>query len=237
MYPAIRRIHSLFSFSTAFSQHPHYIGSDFLSFALDRHGSRLIQRHLSNCDQSTLSLIIQDAIPHLLTLSVDVFGNYIVQQMITNSTTMPPGILESLKNNLIPLCVDQHGCRVIQASFCHRTALDVIATELLNSGRLGEMTIHVYGNHIVQRIVQLTGPNNNGLGQLMEASMYHLSKDQFGCRFVQRMIEVGWVSPTSWDVKSLINEKYGHYIIQHLLKHSSSVEKNKVRRSGEWRAE
>ena len=51
------------------------------------------------------------------------------------------------------------------------------------------------------------------------------------------MIEVGWVSPTSWDVKSLVNEKYGHYIIQHLLKHSSSVEKNKVRRSGEWRAE
>ena len=204
------------------------IRSHFLPFALDQHGSRLIQLHLSAPSAATLSLITEDAMPHLLTLSIDVFGNYIVQKIIQISTSLPETVVEFLTENVIPLCHDQYGCRVIQASFCHERIIHIVASELHAQGKMKEMLTHVNGNHVVQKIVQLAGPQSYGVAEILQGDVDALSKDQYGCRFVQRMIEGGWGEHMEWDVKSCINHQYGNYIIQHLLVYGTAVSKNRV---------
>ena len=204
------------------------IRSQFLSFALDQHGSRLIQHHLSAPSPDTLSLITEDAMPHLLALSTDVFGNYIVQKIIQTSESLPEPVTEFLTENVIPLCHDQYGCRVVQASFCHNRILHVVASELHSKGKMKEMLTHVNGNHVVQKVVQIAGPHSYNLAGILQGNVEVLSKDQYGCRFVQRMIEGGWGEHMEWDVKSCINHQYGNYIIQHLLVYGTAISKNKV---------
>ena len=205
-----------------------YIRNQFLTFALDQHGSRLIQHHLSYPTNSILSTITEDCIPHLMALSTDVFGNYIVQKILTLTSSLAEPIVSFLRENIVALCKDQYGCRVIQASFCHPQMLTLLAAELNEKGELKNMLTHVNGNHVVQKIVMLCGPNSHGLIEILQENIKTLCKDQYGCRVVQRMVEGGCSDGMEWDIEACMNHQYGNYIIQHLLSYGSPDSRDRI---------
>jgi len=49
----------------------------------DQYGSRFIQQKLETASTEEKNMVYQEIMPHALALMTDVFGNYVVQKVIT----------------------------------------------------------------------------------------------------------------------------------------------------------
>ncbi|GMH52240.1 hypothetical protein TL16_g01189, partial [Triparma laevis f. inornata] len=207
-----------------------HVRPNLMQFALDQHGSRLVQHHLNNPSPVLLAQITSDCLPHLFTLSTDVFGNYIVQKIISLTALLLAPVSHFLVKNVMPLIKDQYGCRVVQAALIHVDLLRTIVHSIIEQGQLEAMLTHVNANHVLQKAVLLSTASIIS-PSLTPASIRRLSLDQYGCRVIQRMIESGWGEGVNWNIEECINHQYGNYIIQHLACYGDTVSKIKIFRS------
>jgi pumilio RNA-binding family len=49
----------------------------------DQHGSHFIQQKLEPASPDEKGMVFQEVLPHALTLMTDVFGNYVIQKVVT----------------------------------------------------------------------------------------------------------------------------------------------------------
>lgn len=89
-----------------------------LEMAKEQHGCRYLQRLLGNASLSEVQLLLDEVLPHIGTLMVDPFGNYLVQKVLDVCTpaqrlavleracTAPGGLPEVTRNT--------HGTRAAQ---------------------------------------------------------------------------------------------------------------------------
>ena len=52
-------------------------------YSADQHGSRFIQQKLEMASDEEKGMVFQEVLPHALTLMTDVFGNYVIQKVMS----------------------------------------------------------------------------------------------------------------------------------------------------------
>jgi hypothetical protein len=186
-----------------------------VSFMKHQNGSRYIQERLSNASSSLISAILKCIIfeeQHIVELSEDIFGNYVVQiffeqfteRQDTESEQWVKWLIEGLlRGNTLRLSRHLYGCRVIQKAFdClpPRESIKLIE-EIKHQGRvLGPsqrtqleecITCH-HGNHVIQKIITLGLPiaHIQFIVDCVASNMPLYSQHQYGCRIVQNIINL-----------------------------------------------
>lgn len=140
--------------SFLFKESEHVITSDSLTQEIiillckDQEASRFIQKRLEYATESELDWLFDSISNHLIELSCDLFGNYVIQKYITTHGEI---IYDILRNRLSILSYDIYGCRVVQK------LLDLIyfnlEDEFFNS--VIDLTKDQNGNHVIQKVIEV----------------------------------------------------------------------------------
>jgi len=134
-----------------------------------------------------------------------------------------------------------YGCRVVQK------AIEVIEPEQ-KAQLVRELQGHVHkcirdqnGNHVIQKIIEeVPVEHTQFIIESFVNKVYQLATHNYGCRVIQRILEhyehysksTGTVTEIVKELlycsNSLVQDQYGNYVIQHVLKHGRNEDKNEV---------
>ena len=146
-------------------------------------------------------------------------------------------LIERFRNNIHVLSTHVYGCRVIQKLIDYIENVDCIIDELQNC--ILELIASPNGNHVIQKCIDKSQLNKNGFLKRItvefEKDCINLAQQRYGCRVLQRLFELSDPSDVqklltiiSTNVGDLINDRYGNYVIQHLIQSDYLGHKNKI---------
>lgn len=195
----------------------------------EQEGSRYIQDKLDLWTQSDVEIFFETIIESFVDLSTNVFGNYVVQKIIKQlNETQLVEIFYKIYEHIGTMSLNIYGCRVIQIflELCKKyelTQFNEIVSCLQNN--FEEITTSSYGNHVMQKCMELDGKNMLVIKMCYEAHKY--AKEKYGCRIIQNMLQNKYDMKVSVieDLKSnllsnastLITDQYGNYVLQILI--------------------
>ncbi|CAD8205664.1 unnamed protein product [Paramecium octaurelia] len=216
------------------------LDGDLISKCKDQNGARCIQKAFQESSQAIKEQIFNKLEKGLLSLSKDVFGNYVIQNLLEFGTPFQQQkILIFLQPHSSQLAFHPYGCRVLQKLLqnAHNTPdfsglFDTFKT------RVRELVIDQHGNHVVQKLIQLMeGDISLWVLDGIEGQVNKLVINSFGCRIIQKAVSISNNHPER-QMKILIEimnlayelciSQYGNYIIQQLLKDGPLVIKNQI---------
>jgi len=222
-----------------------------IELAKDQTGSRYIQQLLDShllTSHDIHELFIR-ILPSTNELTMDPFGNYVMQKMIDDLPESNRHILlRELSGNFFNLSIHMYGCRVVQR-LIETTNIEgqiCIASEL--RGHVVECVEDQNANHVIQKLIERL-PSHR-LQPIVCEIIGHIPRmgiHCYGCRVVQRLIEKlmpppigraggssskGAIGNAAEDANRLIGEilahlwqlsqdQYGNYVIQHVLTHGT----------------
>jgi hypothetical protein len=116
-----------------------------------------------------------------------------------------------------------------------------LAKSILTSENLNKLSTDQNGNHVIQKLIEKVVVTDNSrnkynsvnillpLLESFKGHAYELSTHPLGCRVIQRLLEtipsenLGQfiVDEIIYHITDLCEDKYGNYVIQHILVHSS----------------
>jgi pumilio RNA-binding family len=215
----------------------------FMEFSCDQHGSRFIQQKLEIA-QSEKDLVFEEIYPEALRLMTDVFGNYVIQKFFEyGSQTQKRKLGDALRGHVLDLSLQMYGCRVVQK------ALEVIEPEQ-QIYLVTELEGHVLtcikdqnGNHVIQKVIEHVDPEHTQfIVRTFIGKVFKLATHPYGCRVIQRILEQPGIndttstdSPTRLIVSellhctiSLVQDQYGNYVVQHVLKYGLKEDKHEI---------
>ena len=159
--------------------------NNLAAFAFDHDGVNALQKVIYMASPTELTLIIQELSPRLRDLSVDAYGNYIVQALLKSSKDERMTLLitgSAVYGRVLTLSLHIYGCRVIQA------ALDVLPYEA-KLKIADEIAPHTLGcaadrhaNHVIQKCLQAIQPTAEAVATICEcisSRAYEVSKAGF----------------------------------------------------------
>jgi len=199
-----------------------------LAFVTDQEGSRFLQQHLTSATNDQLWSTFNHLQSHFVTISQDVFGNYVAQKYLElGSDKLRGAILENLETSIPSLSLGMYGCRVVQKLLECGTHEHKLLVAKQFTGSIIKFVYDQNGNHVVQKIVQYLNPNEIGfVVNEISGYTYNLAIHPYGSRVIQRLL--GKVSrcvarPLLDEIKkhtvALSKNQYGNYIIQWIIKH------------------
>ncbi|KAM3141390.1 hypothetical protein pb186bvf_006508 [Paramecium bursaria] len=193
----------------------------------DQNGARNIQRAFQEGSLELKEIIFQKLERGFLQLSKDVFGNYVIQNLLDYGTQdQRLKIIQSLITSMQVLAFNTYGCRVVQKSLqlAQGTQLFSQIFDQIKS-KVKELVIDQNGNHVVQKIIQLDGPKfSDWIIEGVQGQVKQLSRNSFGCRIIQKAIQMSKQDRLVYifdEILAMAQElcisQYGNYIIQELL--------------------
>jgi len=224
----------------------HYNTFEILDYIIDsklvyrsctcRRGSMFLQYHIMNANWANLNGILEQVMEKLIAICNEKYGNHVVQSFFqVNNQDIERKIVLRMNTSIRALAMNQYGSRVLQRAILLindellRSVMDAIAPNACM------LAVNDSGHHVLQRAIE------RGSGEFVQMllvnfkggrrnnSLIKLSKDSFGCRVVQRMLEsahprdrgviIGAIMSSSRDLLALCEDKYGNYIVQHILNH------------------
>ncbi|CAA7024311.1 unnamed protein product [Microthlaspi erraticum] len=206
--------------------------------AKDQVGSKVLQKLLEEGTFLDIKVIFFEIINHVVELSVDPFGNYLVQKLLhVCDEEMRTSIMTVLTSNpmdLIEISCNNYGTRVVQKMIeTVKTKQQIAMVKLgLEPGRLALVT-DLKGNHVIQTCLKSLGPNHNKF--VLEAVTkycFAIASDQYGCCVVQCCISnsVGaqrerLIDEISRNSLYLSQDPYGNFVVQFLIEKNVSSAK------------
>jgi len=185
-------------------------------FMKHQNGSRYIQEKLKTANNELTLAILRHIIfkqKQILSLSEDIFGNYVIQIFFENGTAEQHQLLieNLLYTNVYRLSRSFYGCRVIQKAF---DCIDIkesikLILELENEGKkrkvdgnngndndgnnkslIHECIICPNANHVIQKIItlELDIKYIQFIIKCIKTNLCFYSSHIFGCRIVQNII-------------------------------------------------
>lgn len=227
----------------------------FVEFSGDQHGSRFIQQKLESANAAEKQMVFKEIHPHALQLMVDVFGNYVIQKFFEHGTAEQKKYLTyTLEGNVLNLSLQMYGCRVVQK------ALEVVTVEQQEKlvreleGNVLKCIKDQNGNHVIQKVIEQVPPHLVlFIIETFKGKVYNLATHPYGCRVIQRILE-HCASPQKRKMVSdpvigpgieaqlkvlkellkstlnLVQDQYGNYVVQHILEHGKSEDKEEIMR-------
>ena len=206
--------------------------ADVIEISRDQVGSRYLQNLLdaNKFTQTQINDLFTNILPETHSLTVDPFGNYVVQKLVEATDQRGRDILlDKLSGLLFPLAIHMYGCRVVQKliELSPQDRQIRVAKELV--GNVVKCVQDQNGNHVIQKLIEnlpsreLTFIVTEFLGNIPVMAVHC-----YGCRVVQRLIEKlspGEAKRLTDEVLShlwqLSQDQYGNYVIQHVLLHGT----------------
>jgi len=137
---------------------------------------------------------------------------------------------------LWPLCVSQHGSRVVQKAFEVADPEEQILLADQLKGRVREASKSPHANYVLQKCIELLPPERVEfvVDELSGRSVV-TARHRFGCRILQRLIEHCPSRQTSdlvvevmTDADRLCRHPFGNFVLQHILEHGTNVQQSQV---------
>ncbi len=198
---------------------------------------------------------MEDVLPEISKLRADIFGNYVVQKLFDFGT---PDMIDRMKQTVVGDMLDLskqiYGCRVVQKAL--EIVNDESLLELIGElhGNLLSCIHDQNGNHVIQKCVEVINSRaakhrlNGNLDMeqrfkretqlLMDCvtdDILSLSCHPYGCRVFQRILEhfddeqKNQILECLRDYhRNLLDDQYGNYVIQHVLKYGKTVDQDSV---------
>ncbi|XP_010478958.1 PREDICTED: putative pumilio homolog 10 isoform X1 [Camelina sativa] len=204
--------------------------------AKDQTGCRVLQKLVDQGTFLETNVIFLEIIDHVVELSMDPFGNYIVQKLIDacdeEQRTLFVSVLTSKPRELIKICLNTYGTRVVQKMI--ETVRTKHQMALVKSGlKPGFLALvkDLNGNHVIQSCLQSLGPNDNKF--VLEAATKHCAEiavHRHGCCVLQCCVanSVGpqherLVAEISRNALRLSQDPFGNYVVQFLIEQKFSA--------------
>ncbi|KAI5149268.1 pumilio RNA-binding family [Enteropsectra breve] len=193
-----------------------------LAVAKDQDGSRFIQALIEKWKPEQISFLFNQIFNDVQELSINLFGNYVIQKLIPALSADELEIMKTkFYGHVYSLSVHIYGCRVIQRLIDSLEDIGFIVREL--EGHTSELIASPNGNHVVQKCIEKSG-DRCFIIKDFEQNCIELAQQRYGCRVLQRLFEV-CREEDMWNIylqiiehiDELINDKYGNYVIQHLI--------------------
>jgi len=188
----------------------------------DQNGSRFIQSKIDTWSPEQIGYFFSQINGSILELSMNLFGNYVVQKLIPilQEDDIFKLILQ-LFNQIYTLSLHTYGCRVIQKLIENLSDIKFIVAEL--DSHAADLIASPNGNHVIQKCID-KNVDKSFLIREFESDCLTLARERYGCRVLQRLFEACEEEET-WNIyleiidnlETLINDKYGNYVIQHLI--------------------
>ncbi|XP_010478960.2 PREDICTED: putative pumilio homolog 10 [Camelina sativa] len=207
--------------------------------AKDQIGCRVLQKLVEEGTfHEATKVIFHEIIDHVVELSLDPFGNYIVQKLLDVSDeeqrTLIVSVLTLKPRELIRICLDTYGTRVVQKMIETVKTKQQIA--LVKSGlRPGFLALvtDLNGNHVIQSCLEFLGPNDNKF--VFDAATKYCAEiavHRHGCCVLQCCLinSVGpqherLVAEISRNALHLSQDPFGNYVVQCLIEQEVSAVK------------
>ncbi|ELA41098.1 uncharacterized protein VICG_01891 [Vittaforma corneae ATCC 50505] len=198
----------------------------------DQEGSRYIQGLMDTWNADQISLFFDRIVDSSFELSMNLFGNYVIQKIIPllNESQIFSLILQFF-GHIYELSLHVYGCRVVQKLIDNLRDVKSVVAEL--ESHIPELIESPNGNHVIQRCID-KDIDKRFLLKEFEKNGVGLAQQRYGCRVLQRLFEVCSEEET-WsiylqiikNIDILINDKYGNYVIQHFIE-SSNKHKDQI---------
>lgn len=207
-----------------------------LEAAQEQDGSRFLQMRLDSGDVGDRDLIFVAALPGVVKLASDAFGNFVVQKLFEKgSEEQQRQLVEKFKGEVLELAMHRFGCRVIQKT------LELLSNDLRKSfieelaDKVVECVENMHGNHVIQKSVEFLAPDVDFIINALAGKAAHMASHQYGCRAIQRLLEncpPEQLSPLldgiSSCIEKLARDKHGNYVVQCVLEHGRLEDKRKI---------
>ncbi|XP_062098028.1 putative pumilio homolog 7, chloroplastic [Humulus lupulus] len=198
--------------------------------AKDQYGCRTLQMLFDQGTSKDVQIIFDGIIDHVVELSMNPFGNYLVQKLldvcckeqklqIVLVMTQEPG-------QLVEVSLNTHGSRVVQKFIETSEDRDLIhlIMSALEPGFL-QLVKNLNGNHVVQRCLQCLSNEDNSL--IFHAAAKYcidIATHQHGCCVLQWCISYSTgkhqdklVTEITNNALFLAQDPYGNYVIQFII--------------------
>ena len=121
--------------------------------AHDQNGCRFLQDQLELRNPAHVDIVFDAVHADAVALSVDPFGNYLVQKLVQYGSDEQRGTLLGVcADQLVPIALNVHGTRVVQKMVeCASNAAQKSALAAALRDRIMELVRDMNGNHVVQR--------------------------------------------------------------------------------------
>ncbi|VVB11606.1 unnamed protein product [Arabis nemorensis] len=198
--------------------------------ARDQIGCRFLQKLVEEGRFLDVKVIFPEILGHVIELSIDPFGNYLIQRLLEFGTeeqrTLMVRVLTSRPMDLIKICLNTYGTRVVQKMI--ETVKTKQQIELVKSGlKPGFLTLvkDLNGNHVIHTCLQSLGPNHNKF-VLDAATKYcaEIATHRHGCCVLQSCISNSegvqherFVAAIARHSLHLSQDPFGNYVVQYLI--------------------
>lgn len=208
----------------------------FVRIALDPHGTRALQKLIECISiQEEYEIVVESLKAYVVLLSRDLNGNHVIQKCLQRlPSEYCEFIFDSACENCLKIAKHRHGCCVLQRCFdngspsqCERLSYEV-------GLNCTELSTDPYGNYVVQYVLtmeelrlrnQLQADTNIAraialiLASLKD-NLVKLSTHKFGSNVIEKSLRIPTLSPVltvelaNTNLKLLINDAYGNYVLQ-----------------------
>lgn len=94
-----------------------------VEFAGDQQGSRFLQEKIPTANSDDRQRVFEEIMVDANALMVDVFGNYVIQQLFEHGTMVQKKLLAAkMKDSVVSLSTQLYGCRCVQEVSAHATS-------------------------------------------------------------------------------------------------------------------
>jgi len=211
----------------------------FAEAAQEQDGSRFLQWRLVG-DVGTPAerdRIYEAALPKVVELASDVFGNFVVQKIFERGTEeQQQGIVDKIQGGIFKLATDKYGCRVVQKmlEMLSPESQERLVSEL--EGKVIDCIENMHGNHVVQIMVKVMHPTSvDFIIKDVASNADKMAAHQYGCRVIQRLLErcptdqlAPLVGRLLSGIDKLATDRHGNYVAQCILEHGNTEDKKRI---------
>jgi len=206
--------------------------------AKDPVGSSFLEEQLPQASTEVLAMVVGAALQDLVPLSMHEYGHSFVLHMLEVATQEQKQLLgQGLSPQVKLLARDPHGCRVVQR------ALQVLPhddSQQLIAGLKESMAQCMkdrHANHVLQVFIEEMPPASVAfiIDAVESCGADQLALQRFACRILKRLFEqaepeqmqkaFNQILPS---VAKLAQDRYGNYVLQHVLEHGDVTQKRQV---------
>ena len=174
-----------------------------------------------------IDLIFEAVCDEVKLLSMDPFGNYLIQKLLQYGTTEQRSrLVFGAADHLMAIALNVHGTRVVQ-KMVECSDAEEQASAICGSigGRIMELIHDMNGNHVVQRcLASLSPPQSAFIYDAVAAETLLVATHRHGCCVLQRCLDHAapdrrgqLIDNVVRHARKLVLDPFGNYVVQYVL--------------------
>ncbi|PWN53305.1 ARM repeat-containing protein [Violaceomyces palustris] len=200
--------------------------------------SIVLQQQLKSSPAERKRNIIKAIEPHLLSLSKDRHGNFLVQRACKHAYR-PPRLAWLLKGHFVELSLSQFGCHVVQRVLDEDERLKVMVVEEMLTSRLVETLTSRNSIHVWQKILEINWTHSGfrsaiftTINKMMKGRWAQAAMQETGSIICQNIFESADMEEKKDCLEEVLEKlpecaanQWGVWVVQHIIEHGNELDR------------